>query len=723
MGGLFISKTLKCSVAVLVITGMLLTGCSGSSGQTGKPAEKQAEQQTQTLEQTSDAAESSVQEETVTTSGGADSGMTTADAAAADGTRAAAAATAADGTGAAAAATAATAEASAELQDSYEKEKRAALNGLAWRTEDHRLLVYVYKDFGLTENHFTQKAKMAGKDEDLVLDMDENWTEDPFSGDSCIRCEQITQPGDWGGWLFLNGYLPEGESIPRLNDGSMDGQGLDLSGAASLSFCAKGEKGGEKVEFFTAGFGYDGETNIRTVEYPDSARKRSLGVVTLTDSWQQYDIPLEKADMSYIVCGFGYVLSGDMDGDADNVFYLDDISFNGDIRSAWNAPVMMRSYDTDNIYIRNAAFSYDNALAALAFMSEGRQSEAEELVDAFVYAVENDRALGSEEKEEAEGADSGEAGESGTPIVPKRIRNAYAAGDISSYPGWDSGARLPGWYDNETGEWYEDRYQVGSNVGNTSYAAMALMQYYNMYGGEKYLNTARSLMDWVIENCSDGGDGFTGGFDGWEEGDPPVVYPFTYKSIEHNIDAYAVFKALYKATGEEKYKEAAESAKRLIISLYDEDRGLFMTGTKEDGVTPNTDVVVLDAQVWCAMALGEDFEPYADALKIVDQMRTEEGGYPFCLENKNGGWWAEGTAYTALMYRGIGELEKYQEAMDALSQIQEGSGLFPAATNDHLSTGMDLFDGSPWEYSTDPHIAPAAWFIMAANGFNPYQFQ
>ena len=63
-----------------------------------------------------------------------------------------------------------------------------------------------------------------------------------------------------------------------------------------------------------------------------------------------------------------------------------------------------------------------------------------------------------------------------------------------------------------------------------------------------YAVTARDIMDWVLENCQDGRDGFSAGFDGWEEADPPLVYPFSYKSIEHNIDAYAVFGALYGAT-------------------------------------------------------------------------------------------------------------------------------------------------------------------------------
>ena len=581
----------------------------------------------------------------------------------------------------------------------YDRQKEAALHALRDRLYDSMETVYVYKDFGLTDNHYTQKAKMGGSDLRLVKDMNENWREDPYEGKTCIRCEQTTREGDWGGWLFLNGYLSGGENTPHLNDGSSPGQGLDLTGAEALLFFARGEKGGESVEFFTAGFGYDGETGEKTVEYPDSCRKQSLGTVTLSKEWEGYVIPLDGKDLSCVACGFGYVLRGDMDGNRDNVFYLDEIRFTGEIHSALKAPVLMRSYDTDKVCLQNAAYTYDNALAAMAFLSGGMEEEAAKILDAFVYAVENDRAAGR-----------------------KRIRNAYAAGDISAMPGWESGARLPGWYDKEDGKWYEDRYQAGSNTGNSAYAAMALLQYYNRYGKKRYLQAARDISDWVLDNCRDGEDGFTAGFDGWEEGDPPVVYPFTYKSIEHNIDAFAVFTALYGATGEEKYYEAAQSARRFILSMYNEEKGCFMTGTLEDGITPSESVTVLDAQVWNALALGDSFRDYEKALDLVERMKTPEGGYPFCRENRNGGWWAEGTAFTALMLRERGDIAGYGEAMEALSGIQLDSGLFPAATNDHLSTGIELFDGSPWEYSTDPHIAPTAWFVMAAGGFNPYVF-
>lgn len=580
--------------------------------------------------------------------------------------------------------------------DRFQPAADAALGALQGALDDMQRRVYVYRDFGDTLNHFTQKAKMFGVDERLVLDMDENWREAPHSGSSCIRCQQITLPGDWGGWLFLNGYLPAGETVPQLNDGAMDGQGLDLTGATSLTFWARGAHGGETVEFFTCGFGYDGQWGVKVAPYPDSAGKRSLGRIALTADWQEYTVDLTDADMSYIVCGFGYVLSGES-GAGDNVFFLDDICFEGDFASR-DAHYLLRSYDTDNIYVQNAAFSYDNALVAMALLSAGREAEAARLLDSFVYAVAHDR------------------------YRPGRVRNAYAAGDITAFPGWDGAARLPGWYDGADGQWYEDRYQTGSNVGNTAYVALALLQYDALYGSETYLNTASALMDWVIDSCSDGNPGFTGGYDGWPEGGTGTTYPFTYKSIEHNIDAYAAFRQLYARTGETRYQAAAESARRLIDAMYDSERQLFYTGTLDDGVTPSTDNLVLDAQVWACLALGEAFGPYEASLELVADMRTPEGGYPFCAANANGGWWAEGTAYTALMYRLRGEDDRALSALKALESIQLESGLFPAATVENLSTGFDLFDGSPWLYGMAPHIAPTAWFVMAVNGFDPYSF-
>lgn len=552
----------------------------------------------------------------------------------------------------------------------------------------------VYTDFGQSTNHFTQRAEIGG-DVDFVFNViDENWTETVHSGNSAIRVEIRAGARGWGGWMFLNGFLPEGETVPRLNTGNEPDAAMNLIGAKELRFYAKGEKGATNLEFFTGGFGYIGKTGPTTVRYPDSAGKFTLIGVELGEAWAEFVIPLDDANLRSIAHGFGFVVPANHD----TVFYLDDIRFVGELEAMKSAPILLRSYDTEQPELANTAFSYDNALAAMALLSAGKIAEAERILDAFVYAVENDR------------------------YEPGRVRNAYSAGNIAAFPGWESGARLPGWADEETYQWFEDRYQVGSNVGNTAYVALALLQGDAAHENERYLNTARALMDWVLENCSDANPGFTAGLDGWPEGNPPTVYPFTYKSIEHNIDAYAAFKRLYERTGEETYRLGAESALSFIRSMYDETEGVFYTGTGTDGVTIDRDPIVLDAQVWSALALGDEFAPYEKALERVRTMRTSEGGYPFYETNQNGGWWLEGTAYTALMFRLRGDEAAAEDALLAISALQAENGLFPAATVADLATGFELFDGSPWTYGEDLALAPTAWFVMAVNGFNPYGF-
>jgi len=593
------------------------------------------------------------------------------------------------------------------------------MDALEDRLEDMRECVYVYRDYGDSENHFSQRAKMMGGNHVELDELQEDCTDSPHSGDTCIRCTQNVSGTGWGGWMFLNGYMPEGTTSPAINDHTSVGAGMNLTGATELRFWARGEKGGEILDFSTMGFDWGVDTSMPLSDAADSSNKASLRNVKLTTEWKEYSIPIDRddADLSCIANGFSFAMDDGENAplfsdvapmEKNAVFYLDDIRFVGVIQSAHEAPMMLRSYDTDAVEIANAAFTYDNALAAMAFLSEGKTTQAEEIIDALCYAIENDRF------------------ESG------RIRTAYAAGDISPAPGWGEGAKLPGWYDTSSAKWFEDSYQVGCNAGNTSYAALALLHYAAMAQsgdasgldparGERCLKDAQLLMEWVLDECSDGGDGFTAGHEGWPENGPSGMTKLTYKSTEHNIDAYAAFAELYQLTGDERYHEASESALRFIKSMYDEDAKVFLTGTGPDGITPEVGNVVLDAQVWAALALGDDFKPYEAALEQLDSMRTDLGGYRFhpCDDE---GFWCEGTAFTALMYAQRGDLGRASESFAALDAVQLGNGMFPAATMEGLTTGIELSDGSPWLYGTSPHVAPTAWYIMACNGFNPYTF-
>ena len=596
------------------------------------------------------------------------------------------------------------AEVKENIPASIEKAKNTALNALSARLSRTRECVYVYKDYSLTHNHFTQRSKIYGSDDDLVKDMDENYTKKPYSGTSCIRCEQTSRKKDWGGWMFLNGYLKEWDRRPKPNDGNKGGAGLNLTGANALRFYARGKKGGEVVEFFTCGFGYD-KNNKKTVNNPDSSIRRSTGQVTLTKDWKEYVIPLKGVNLNYVVCGFGYELDGKLNGKKDVVFYLDEIRFTGKIRSAQTAPVLLRSSDEEDIKVKNTAFTQDNALVALAFLSAGKKNEAKQILDAFVYAVQNDRAYDASDPKDG----------------PRRARNAYAVGDISAFPGWNSGTRMSGWYDEDSKTWVEDQHEVGSSSGTNSYVALALLQYYTTYGDETYLKTARSLMDWVLKKCYDNSLGFTEGFDGWKESDSLGVYSLPKRTTKDNLIAYAAFSRLYDVTAEEKYLEASQSAIRFVENMYNEWKGRFVVETLEDGFTPDpTSIVLLDVQSLSGLAMWDSFAPYHKTLSTIEDLKVRKGGYAYNRNNKKGGWWSEGTAFTALMYRVHGKQNKYEEAMSALVKIQAPNGLFPAATIDKYYTGITLYDGSSLRFTNDTHIAPSAWFIMAANGYNPF---
>lgn len=82
----------------------------------------------------------------------------------------------------------------------------------------------------------------------------------------------------------------------------------------------------------------------------------------------------------------------------------------------------------------------------------------------------------------------------------------------------------------------------------------------------------------------------------------------------------------------------------------------------------------------------------------------------------------EGTAFTALMYRLLGDEDSAVVSINALSGVRLGHGLFPAATVEGLPTGFGLFTGAFRNYGSDSHVAPTAWFTTAVNGFDPYKF-
>ena len=102
---------------------------------------------------------------------------------------------------------------------------------------------------------------------------------------------------------------------PANNWGEFDG-GYNLKKAKELSFWARGEKGGEIVEFKLGG---------TAANHPDSENLTS-GPITLTDTWTQYILELDKADLFYISAGFGLSVKQDANPKG-AIFYVDDVKY------------------------------------------------------------------------------------------------------------------------------------------------------------------------------------------------------------------------------------------------------------------------------------------------------------------------------------------------------------------------------------------------------------
>lgn len=131
-------------------------------------------------------------------------------------------------------------------------------------------------------------------------------TDEPHSGKTCLKAE-YRSGSDWGGVLW--------QSPAEDWDGKFPG-GANLTGATQLEFWARGEEGGETVNFV---FGVlDGDQ-----PYGDSA-KGELKDVKLSTEWNRFVIPLRGSDLRQIKTGFGWSLAGQ---GKPVTFYLDDIRY------------------------------------------------------------------------------------------------------------------------------------------------------------------------------------------------------------------------------------------------------------------------------------------------------------------------------------------------------------------------------------------------------------
>ncbi len=235
----------------------------------------------------------------------------------------------------------------------------------------------VFTDLGAAGNHFAALCGMGENNETAGISLDESSTDGCQDGATCIKNSFF--PVDktyWGGWYFDNGVLQARETQPQCNWGQFAKDGFDLSGAGPVTFWARGQLGGERIDFFVGGIGRDAMTGRRKEPHPDSfARTPPFGhTFKLTSNWRKYTINLGGRNLRYVVGGFAWVASAAWDPKG-ATFYLDDIRYTQSRLKALRFLVSYSTFpvpgNTFDYILQNVAFTYDNSVTLLALLAQG----------------------------------------------------------------------------------------------------------------------------------------------------------------------------------------------------------------------------------------------------------------------------------------------------------------------------------------------------------------
>ena len=315
-------------------------------------------------------------------------------------------------------------------------------------------------------------------------------------------------------------------------------------------------------------------------------------------------------------------------------------------------------------------------------------------------------------------------------------------------------------------------YFIGSTTGDMSWVGMALAHLFARTGEQPFLNGAVRLGQWIVTNASSttGAGGFTAGVDANNN-------PLTYKSTEHNIDAFALFTMLAQLTGDGSWAAQARSARTFVQAMFNAENDFFWTGTLGDGATINTNPIPEDVNTWSFLAFqdpalagsvdwaktnlavtdtpqsfnnsvagnkvrisGITYTNFAQHPPIVNNDFAASD--PFSTLPNPNAVWLEGTAHVAaaLSARNLPaslDLPGFRGDRNTASslllnilgaQATQGTGqtcagqLIPAGTG-VMAASSELNTGFGFSYKPFLHIGASGWFAIAAQARNPFRIR
>ncbi len=317
-------------------------------------------------------------------------------------------------------------------------------------------------------------------------------------------------------------------------------------------------------------------------------------------------------------------------------------------------------------------FTYDQALAVIAFTSRGDLKKARQVLDFF----------------------------DGT--YRKEIKK------YGKFIGFSDAYR-------KDGRWGET-WAAGPNA----WMLIAINHYTYVSKDTRYSDLAETLVEWLMSLQSIEG-GVIGGYYGNGE-------PMTWISVEHNLDSYAAFRDLGVLTGDMRCLGVAKEIKFWMENAaWNKEQNRFNMGRDN----PN---FATDQSSWAVLALGSAYGPTLDfaidkslTKKMYKVNGVEIEGFDFGSTYEKSHYpdkdsiWLEGTAQMALAFDRAGRKEESAHFLSELdkaltaSSVHKNASALPYATNE----GTTAY-GS-WVMQDRPLcISSTCWYIFAKEDFNPF---
>jgi hypothetical protein len=486
-------------------------------------------------------------------------------------------------------------------------DRDAAYSLVSQRVAGNRQVFYVYQDADAGTNHGFASGFFGSF---TKIEVDAACVDDAAAANGCAT--DTTRLDRTRGNVLRMTFAPLGSTEfagvnfeePENWGAQNRGTGYDLRGATELVLDVRSPTpGGVRVQF-----GVDG----KTTDFMLIAQSPAFHTITIPLS----SLRPQPGILSDVHILFTVVTNGS-NAASGSTLLLDDVRFSpppSARATALGFPLATQTFgvlpvqnqlsgrvpippDQAN---RNVATIYESALVLQALLERGTGEDRELariIADTFVYAAshENHGLPLPAAPDGSRGLHSGyESGD--IALKNEQAPGSGQAGDVR-LAGFSASAQQcgPSRYcpilDDATG-------------GNVAFAILGLLAAFRSLGDPAYLDTARTLGQWIYANLRDpASNGFGGYFLGYPGGALPKTDPLRAKLTENNADLFAAFTQLAaferdqpSGIGADEWTRRAFIAGDFVLQMFGAADGRFFAGTVTTG-TPASDGIVPNGTV------------------------------------------------------------------------------------------------------------------------------